>query len=229
MNKETHILPLSESMELTMDKANLSVIAGLGEVAIDAIIEDGVLRDIPIIGSIVGTGKCIKNVSDVLFTKKLIAFLFELRDTDAHEREEAIERWENDARYRVRVGETLLNMINRCDDTQKAKWLSKLFYHLVLKKGYSDVFMRSEKTLSSLSVMDVYSFLALPKDKYMTLTIEETEWYSNSGLYMMEDHGEINGIEFIQIPQTKMCVTEVGMYIYNILNETDFLILLCVI
>jgi hypothetical protein len=39
---------------------------------------------------------------------------------------------------------------------------------------------------------------------------------------MMEDHGEINGIEFIQIPQTKMCVTEVGMYIYNILNETDF-------
>ena len=50
MNKETHILPLSESMELTMDKANLSVIAGLGEVAIDAIIEDGVLRDIPIIG-----------------------------------------------------------------------------------------------------------------------------------------------------------------------------------
>lgn len=222
MNKETHILPLSESMELTMDKANLSVIAGLGEVAIDAIIEDGVLRDIPIIGSIVGTGKCIKNVSDVLFTKKLIAFLFELRDTDAHEREEAIERWENDARYRVRVGETLLNMINRCDDTQKAKWLSKLFYHLVLKKGYSDVFMRSEKTLSSLSVMDVYSFLALPKDKYMTLTIEETEWYSNSGLYMMEDHGEINGIEFIQIPQTKMCVTEVGMYIYNILNETDF-------
>lgn len=222
MNKEPHILPLSESMELTMDKANLSVIAGLGEVAIDAIIEEGVLRDIPIIGSIVGTGKCIKNVSDVLFTKKLIAFLFELRDTDAHEREEAIERWENDARYRVRVGEILLNMINRCDDTQKAKWLSKLFYHLVLKKGYSDVFMRSEKTLSSLSVMDVYSFLALPKDKYMTLTIEETEWYSNSGLYMMEDHGEINGIEFIQIPQTKMCITEVGMYIYNILNETDF-------
>lgn len=209
-------------MELTMDKGNLSVLGDIGEVAIDAIIEEGVLRDIPIIGSIVGTGKCIKNVSDVLFTKKLIAFLFELRDTDAHEREEAIERWENDARYRIRVGETLLNMINRCDNTQKAKWLSKLFYHLVLKKGYSDVFMRSEKILSSLSVMDVYSFLALPKDKYMTLTIEETEWYSNSGLYMMEDHGEINGIEFIQIPQTKMCVTEVGMYIYNILNETDF-------
>lgn len=222
MTQQQNIASLSKSMELTMDKGNLSVLGDIGEVAIDAIIEEGVLRDIPIIGSIVGTGKCIKNVSDVLFTKKLIAFLFELRDTDAHEREEAIERWENDARYRIRVGETLLNMINRCDNTQKAKWLSKLFYHLVLKKGYSDVFMRSEKILSSLSVMDVYSFLALPKDKYMTLTIEETEWYSNSGLYMMEDHGEINGIEFIQIPQTKMCVTEVGMYIYNILNETDF-------
>lgn len=221
MDKDTQILSLSDSMEITMDKANLSVIADLGEVAIDAVIEDGVLRDVPIISTIVGAGKCIKNVSDVLFTKKLAAFLFELRDTDAHEREVAIEKWETDARYRIRVGETLLNMINRCDDTQKAKWLSKLFYHLVLKKSYNDVFMRAEKTLSSLSVVDVYSFLGLQKDKYMTLTIEEAEWYSHSGLYMMEDHGEIHGVEFIKVPQTKMCVTEVGICIYTILNELD--------
>lgn len=222
MAKDTQILSLSDSMKLTMDKANLSVIADLGEVAIDAVIEDGVLRDVPIISTIVGAGKCIKNVSDVLFTKKLAAFLFELRDTDAHEREVAIEKWETDARYRIRVGETLLNMINRCDDTQKAKWLSKLFYHLVLKKGYNDVFMRVEKTLSSLSIVDVYSFLGLPKDKYMTLTIEEAEWYSHSGLYMMEDHGEIHGVEYIKVPRTKMCVTEVGVCIYTILNELDF-------
>ena len=221
MDKDTQILSLSDSMEITMDKANLSVIADLGEVAIDAVIEDGVLRDVPIISTIVGAGKCIKNVSDVLFTKKLAAFLFEIRDTDAHEREVAIEKWETDAKYRIRVGETLLNMINRCDDTQKAKWLSKLFYHLVLKKSYNDVFMRAEKTLSSLSVVDVYSFLGLQKDKYMTLTIEEAEWYSHSGLYMMEDHGEIHGVEFIKVPQTKMCVTEVGICIYTILNELD--------
>lgn len=220
MNKETHILPLSESMELTMDKANLSVIAGLGEVAIDAIIEEGVLRDIPIIGSIVGTGKCIKNVSDVLFTKKLIAFLFELRDTDAHEREEAIERWENDARYRVRVGETLLNMINRCDDTQKAQWLSKLFYEMVLKRGWNDMFMRAEKVLSSLSVMDVYAFLDQPKDKYKELSINESEWYTNSGLYMMIDNGEQVAIEYVTIEAIRMRVTEIGMYIYEILNDS---------
>lgn len=45
--KQTHkISSLSESMELTMDKGNLSVLGDLGEVAIDAVMDDGVLRDV---------------------------------------------------------------------------------------------------------------------------------------------------------------------------------------
>ena len=123
MENKKGTLSLAESMELTMDKSNLSVVGDIGEVIIDAAMDDGIFKDIPVIGAIVGASKCIKNVSDVLFTKKLIAFLFELRDTDVHEREEAIAKWESDAKYRIRVGEVLLNMINRCDDTQKAKWL----------------------------------------------------------------------------------------------------------
>ena len=113
----------------------------------------------------------------------------------------------------------LLNMINRCDDTQKAKWLSKLFYEMVLKRGWNDMFMRAEKVLSSLSVMDVYAFLAQPKDKYKELSIDETEWYTNSGLYMMIDNGEQVGMEFIHVKAIRMRVTEVGQYVYEILND----------
>ena len=218
--KETHnILSLSESMELTMDKGNLSVLEDLGEVAIDAVMDEGILRDVPILSTVVGVGKCIRNVSDVLFTKKLIAFLYGLKDVDAQQREKAIAQWESDSKYRIRIGETLLNMINRCDDTQKAKWLSQLFYEMVLKRGWNDMFMRSEKVLSSLSVMDVYAFLAQPKDKYRTLTIDETEWFTNSGLYMMIDNGEQFGVEFMKVEAIRMRVTEVGMYIYEILNN----------
>ena len=149
----------------------------------------------------------------------MIAFLYGLKDADAKQREEAIAKWESDAKYRIRVGETLLNMINRCDDTQKAKWLSQLFYDLVLKRGWNDMFMRAEKVLSSLSVRDVYAFLAQPKDKYKDLSIDETEWYTNSGLYMMIDNGEQFGMEFIQVKAIRMRVTEVGICIYDILNK----------
>ncbi len=220
MSQKSKILSLADSMELTMDKSNLSVVSDLGEVAIDAVIDDGVLRDVPIISTIVGVSKCIKNVGDVLFTKKIAAFLFELHDTDACEREIAIKKWESDAKYRVRIGETLLNMINRCDDTQKAKWLSKLFYHLVLKRGWGDMFMRAEKVLSSLSVMDMYVFLEQPVDKYKELSIDETEWFTNSGLYMMIDNGEQFGMEYMTVKAIRMRVTEVGRCIYEILNDS---------
>lgn len=221
MENEKGILSLAESMELTMDKSNLSVVGDIGEVIIDAAMDDGIFKDIPVIGAIVGAGKCIKNVSDVLFTKKIIAFLFELRDTNVHEREKAIAKWESDAKYRIRVGEVLLNMINRCDDTQKAKWLSQLFLELVLKRNETELFMRAEKVLSSLSVTDIINFLAIPELSYTVLSLEEGEPYANSGLYRIEP----GGLEMVEegtmgMTKSKMHITIVGEWIYSTLNRS---------
>jgi hypothetical protein len=219
MENEKGILSLAESMELTMDKSNLSVVGDIGEVIIDAAMDDGIFKDIPVIGAIVGAGKCIKNVSDVLFTKKLIAFLFELRDTDVHEREKAIAKWESDEKYRIRVGEVLLNMINRCDDTQKAKWLSQLFHELVLKRNETELFMRAEKVLSSLSVTDILNFLALPQSSFTVLSLEEGEPYANSGLYRMEPGGlELIEDGGLKLTETIMCISIAGKWIYMTLN-----------
>lgn len=219
MENKKGTLSLAESMELTMDKSNLSVVGDIGEVIIDAAMDDGIFKDIPVIGAIVGASKCIKNVSDVLFTKKLIAFLFELRDTDVHEREEAIAKWESDAKYRIRVGEVLLNMINRCDDTQKAKWLSQLFHELVLKRNETELFMRAEKVLSSLSVTDIITFLAIPQSSFTVLSLEEGEPYANSGLYRIEP-GSLDMIEegTMGMTKSKMHITIVGEWIYSTLN-----------
>ena len=219
MENEKGILSLTESMELTLDKSNLSVVGDIGEVIIDAALDDGIFKDIPVIGAIVGAGKCIKNVSDVLFTRKLIAFLFELRDTDVNEREKAIAKWESDAKYRIRVGEVLLNMINRCDDAQKAKWLSILFHELVLKRNETELFMRAEKVLSSLSVTDIITFLAIPQSSFTMLSLEEGEPYANSGLYRMEPGG-LAMIEegSLGMTESKMRITIVGKWIYMTLN-----------
>lgn len=202
-----------------MDKGNLSVLGDLGEVAIDAVMDDGVLRDVPILSTVVGVGKCIRNVSDVLFAKKLIVFLYGLKDADALQREEAIAKWESDAKYRIRVGETLLNMINRCDDTQKAKWLSQLFYELVLKRGESELFMRAEKVLSSLSVMDMMNFLAISQSSFPELSMEDGEPYANSGLYRVV-YGGLDEVEegYLGILDPKLRITIVGKWIYMTLN-----------
>lgn len=97
MQTQEETLSLSQSMEQTMEMSNLSVVGDIGEVVLDSALEDGVLKDIPIIGAIVGAYKCIRNIDDMLFTKKLIAFLWGFKDVDPKEREEAIEKWEEDS------------------------------------------------------------------------------------------------------------------------------------
>ena len=218
MSQQPKISDLAQSMEQTMEIGNLSMITDVGEAIIDTALDDGILKDIPILGSIVGVGKCIKNISDVLFTNKLIAFLTGLKDADAKERKAAILKWEDDAKYRIRVGETLLNMINRCDDTQKAKWLSKLFYELVLKQQNSELFMRAEKVLSVMSVMDVLSFLNLPQSSYGNLSLEKGEPYANSGFRINAPNGYV-AVEVLRVKNTTMRITEVGKCIYTILNS----------
>ena len=214
MSQQPKILDLAQSMEQTMEIGN-----DVEEAIMDSALDDGILKDIPILGSIVGAGKCIKNISDVLFTNKLIAFLTGLKDAGAEERKAAILKWEDDAKYRMRVGEALLNMINRCDDTQKAQWLSKLFYELVLKQQKSELFMRSEKVLSAMSVMDVMSFLDLPQSTYENLSLEKGEPYANSGLYRINAPNGYVAVEVLRIKNTTMRITEVGKYIYMILNS----------
>lgn len=62
-------------------------------------------------------------------------------------------------------------MIERCDDTAKSKWLSMLFKELVLGQNNFCLFMRAEKVLSSLSVMDMQTFLKLLLSTNMALIL----------------------------------------------------------
>lgn len=210
---------LATSMQQTVEYSNLEFVGNIGEILIDAVLEDGVLKDVPILGAIVGVGKCIKNVYDIRFAKKLIAFLIPIKDVPPKIRVEAIEKWENDENYRGKVGDTLLGMIERCDDTIKADWLSKLFNELVLKRNYSRLFMRAEKTLSSLSVMDVQAFLNMPIEHYSRIKQEDCEPFIGSGLYQPPKLSEpMDGN--LDLDDTYCEPTEIGHWIYRVLKGT---------
>lgn len=205
-------------MKQTIEYSDLEFVGDIGEMMIDTVLKDGVLKDVPILGTIVGVGKCIKNVYDIRFAKKLIAFLIPIKDVPSEKRIEAIKKWEEDENYKGKVGDTLIGMIERCDDTVKATWLSKLFYELVLKSNFSRLFMRAEKTLSSLSVMDVQAFLNMPKEHYSHIKLEECEPFIGSGLYQNPESPKM-------VDQTlnlggRYCEpTEIGIWIYHILND----------
>ena len=212
-------ISLSTAMQDTLENSNLEFLGEIGEIMIDVALNDGLLKELPVIKTIIGFGKCIRNVNDVLFAKKLIAFLIPIKDISPEERTNAIKKWQEDKDYRGKVGDTLLGMIERCDDAVKAGWLSQLFCELVLKRGWSRLFMRAEKTLSSLSVMDVQAFLNKTKDNFHRISEEESEPYIGSGLYQSPrlTGTVING--GLQMDDKYCDATEIGHLIYNILNN----------
>lgn len=210
---------LFSSMQQTIEHANLEFIGEIGEICIDATLDEGLIKSIPIISSIVGIGKCFQNIHDICFAKKLIAFLLPIKDITSEQRMKAIQKWEQDKNYRDRVGETLIGMIERCDDSIKATWLSQLFYEFVLRREEAQFFMRAEKNLSSLSVMDVQAFLNMKLDLKTRIKEDNCIPYLWSGLFKNPRESIVG--HSLNLTNRTCEPTEIGLYIYNILNNNQ--------
>ena len=78
---------LATSMKQTIEYSNLEFVGDIGEIMIDTVLKDGVLKDVPILGTIVGVGKCIKNVYDISPNTTELVLQWETK-YDAYENEE---------------------------------------------------------------------------------------------------------------------------------------------
>ncbi len=101
-NIENEIIKSIKSPELT----NLA--EKYAEIGIDAIMSEGFLKDIPIVGSIISIGKLGVNISNVIFVKKLIRFLVSLDSIDENERSTLIDKLNNEDEFKKKVGERVL-------------------------------------------------------------------------------------------------------------------------
>jgi len=119
---------LEQSLTDTLRKSDLSSVAtDAGELVIDSLLDEGVVKDIPAVGAIVSLWKTGANIRDHYFIKKLVLFLSELQKVDVSERNEMINRLEDDPKYGQKAGESLVLLLERLDDMQKPTLLGKAF------------------------------------------------------------------------------------------------------
>jgi hypothetical protein len=132
-NKLEKTLPDSLGTELTNISTNLM------EVGVDAVIENGVLKDIPIVGSIVEMIKAGVSVKERFYVRKLITFLNEFKNIDETLRIKFISEELNDDSKKEKFGETILALIEKSDDLNKFKLYAKIFeMHFNGKCTYDD-------------------------------------------------------------------------------------------
>jgi len=175
------IKKISNSFEETLKDSNLqNVTIGLAETLSDSLLEDGLLKDIPIIGTIVGLGKTSINIIDLLFLKKIICFLSELDEVSINNRKEMIDKIDSSKKFRIKVGEKLLYIIDKCDDHENAQYVSKLFVgYLEGDIDYPD-FLRGAKVIERIYIDDLLDFI---NDDRTDLKPNELGDYEGTGLY----------------------------------------------
>jgi hypothetical protein len=101
--------------------------AQLSEVTLDSFLTEGVLKDIPVIGSALSLFKAGNAIAGFYFAKKILAFLSEVEKAPKDKRQEFIEKECSDAKSIEHVGEATLMLLDKADTMHCARMLGKAF------------------------------------------------------------------------------------------------------
>jgi len=200
------IKDLSASLEETIKDADLhNVTIDLAETITDSLLNDGLLHEIPIIGTIVGLTKVSFNISERLFIKKIMYFLSEIKDIDVEKRNKLISDIENSDKQKVRVGEKLLYILDRCDDHVTAKYLAIVFTAFLNQELSYSEFLRCSNIIQKLFINDLELFI-ITKVPDIEVNID----FHGSGLTDFQNSLITSGI----------CATEIDRI--SVVDEDDY-------
>ena len=119
---------ISDEIEAAIGDPGLQdAAAGLAEVVLDTALQEGILRDIPVLGTLVGMTRTAVAIRDRLFLRKLCYFLTELGTVPREDRASAIRELQESRQHQVSVGEKLLYIIDRCQDHQASGNIGRVF------------------------------------------------------------------------------------------------------
>lgn len=132
----------------------------LAEVALDSILDNGILRDLPIVNTIIGLSKTAVSIRDRFLIQKIASFLRATRPFSEKEREDFSKKIETEPNYRQEVGEHLIVLLDRLDDKRKPEMIAKLFLaYLKDDITYTD-FIRFSSIVEKAFINDLQGFLS---------------------------------------------------------------------
>lgn len=114
----------SETRDLAVDWA---------EVGIDLLLDEGVLKEAPFLGTVVKLASISKTIRDRLFVRKVCAFLKASPEFDDVERLGFAREHLDDPVKARKLSDAIVFSLDRLDDLEKAEMLAKVFAALVRK------------------------------------------------------------------------------------------------
>lgn len=125
----------SFNLEKALKNSSLTGVATeYSEIVYDSILKDGVLKDIPVVGAILGGVQFANSIQKYFITKKLCKFFFELRDIPEEVRRKKIDEINNSKKYSSSVGEMIFELLDKIESDGKPEIVGKLFKAVIEEK-----------------------------------------------------------------------------------------------
>lgn len=154
-----HNLDVSMVQTLKADISSLSdditeLLSDISEMGFDSILEEGVLQEIPVVKTVLNVWRVGVGIREVLFLRKLLAFLTDLQAVPMEQRVKMIDKLEKDEDYRGDVGAKLIQLIDRLDSVEKAQYVGRAFRAYCVELIDSDTLGRLNYAIERLYLGD---------------------------------------------------------------------------
>lgn len=114
-------------IESISKNATIDIAPDVAELALDAALDKGLLKDIPVFGWFVRGYRVISDVRDRILLKKIALFLISLNQVDEKQRLALVNRiLRNDAEKR-KFGEHIILLLDRQESFEKSSFLGSIF------------------------------------------------------------------------------------------------------
>lgn len=137
----------------------LSIIKDTGEILLDSQLNQGILKEIPIVSTMISVWNVGNSISDKLLATKIKSFLFELNSLDKSKISEFVARYEHDKDFNTRMSTKLVFILDKCDNEEKSRLIGKLFIAFILGKMDEHDFYSASKALNQITISDLEWFL----------------------------------------------------------------------
>ena len=179
---------LEESIEKTLETSDLANInSDLLELTIDSLMEDGIAKDLPIVGSLIGISKFGLKVREQIFLKKILKFLINLNGTTVAERSNFISKIEKEEKYNKKVGLAIILILDKLEDLEKPEIIGKLLAANIKGIINYETFLRISYLVQNLFIPDLKFLKEIKQGKEVDYD-KQGELYL-SGLMISKDTG----------------------------------------
>lgn len=116
---------------MDINSSKIDLLADLGEVAIDQLMTNEIIKEIPILGSAVNIARAGIGIREKAFLNKLRIFIELLPQQSDEERKKFSEEVDKDSTSRIKFGEAVLTTIEQSDSSAKVEYVAIIFSSFV--------------------------------------------------------------------------------------------------